>query len=458
MFETLSGRFDSIFSKIRSKGKLSETDVDSAMREIRLALIEADVNSQVARNFVNRLKENLIGKEITKSLSPSQEVIKCVNEELVRTLGGSGFHFTYSSSGPTVILLAGLQGSGKTTTSAKLANYFKHEGRSPMLVALDLKRPAAIEQLKVLGNSIDVPVFTRSQSAPEVARLSIQEAKRLGKDVVILDTAGRLGIDEEMMEEISSIYQATSPKYTFFVVDAMMGQDALLVANAFKERLDLNGIILTKLDGDARGGAALSVVEVVGAPIVFSSTGEKIDDFGPFYPDRMASRILGMGDVLTLIEKAQRAYDKEVAEKTAQKLAEGQLTLEDFLIQMREAKKLGPITNLLSMMPSNLVPAEAMSMIDDKAVNRVEAIISSMTPQERLNPKIIDASRRTRIAKGAGVSPAEVSQLITQFSQAQKALEQMGILGKVVKSSLKRAKKKSKKKSGGRVTPKNKPR
>lgn len=458
MFETLSTRLNSVFTKLKSKGKLSESDVDSAMRSIRLALIEADVNAAVARNFVNRLKENLIGKEITKSLNPFQEVIKSVNEELIKVLGGEGFHFTYSSKGPTVILLAGLQGSGKTTAAAKLANHFKHEGHSPLLVALDLKRPAAVQQLKILGSSIDVPVFTQNTDPPSVASMSIQEAKRLGKDVVILDTAGRLGIDEEMMQEISSIYAKTQPDYTWFVVDAMIGQDALAVANAFKERLPLNGIILTKLDGDARGGAALSVVEVVGAPIVFSSTGEKIDDLGPFYPDRMASRILGMGDVLTLIEKAQRTYDKELAEKTAQKLAEGQLTLEDFLIQMREVKKLGPFSNLLSMMPSGLVPPEAAEMIDDKAVSRLEAIISSMTPQERLNPKIIDASRKKRIARGAGVTPAEVTQFISQFSQAQKTLEQMGILGKVVKSSIKRAKKKSKKKSGGRVTPKNKPR
>ncbi|MBV8980238.1 MAG: signal recognition particle protein, partial [Acidimicrobiia bacterium] len=374
MFDALSDRFDTIFKHLRSRGRLGEKEVDEVLREIRLALLEADVNFRVVKGVVARIKEKAVGLDLSKSLSPAQQVIKIVHEELVNTLGGENLKITYASKPPTVLLLAGLQGSGKTTTAGKLARWFKQQGRHPLLVAADLQRPAAVEQLRVLGKQVDVPVFSESTDPVAVARKSVEEAQSLGRDVLIVDTAGRLHVDAEMMDQVRDISGAVHPDYTFLVVDAMTGQDAVNVAESFHETLELDGVILTKLDGDARGGAALSVKEVVGRPIAFASTGEKLGDFEPFYPDRMASRILGMGDVLTLIEKAEEAFDQEEAAKAAEKLSKGEFTLEDFLEQMQQVKKMGPLQNLIGMLPG--VPKELKKAeIDDSEIARIEAII-----------------------------------------------------------------------------------
>src|SRR4051794_29327913 len=338
MFDALSDRFDTIFKRLRSRGRLGEKEVDEVLREIRLALLEADVNFRVVKGVVARIKEKAVGLDLSKSLSPAQQVIKIVHEELVNTLGGENLRITYASKPPTVLLLAGLQGSGKTTTAGKLGRWFKQQGRHPLLVGADLQRPAAVEQLRVLGGQVDVPVFSEPIDPVDVARKGVEEARRLGRDVLIVDTAGRLHIDVEMMDQVRDISEATHPDYTFLVVDAMTGQDAVNVAESFHATLELDGVILTKLDGDARGGAALSVKQVVGKPIAFASIGEKLNDFETFHPDRMASRILGMGDVLTLIEKAEQEYDQEVAAKAAAKLQEGEFTLEDFLEQMQQVK------------------------------------------------------------------------------------------------------------------------
>ncbi|HEX4901640.1 MAG TPA: signal recognition particle protein, partial [Acidimicrobiales bacterium] len=386
MFEALSDRFDGIFSRIKGKGKLREEDVDETLREIRLALLEADVNFQVVKNLVGRIRERVVGIEVSQALNPAQQVVKIVNEELVESLGGETIKLTYASKPPTVVLMAGLQGSGKTTNSAKLARWFKAQGRNPLLVGADLQRPAAVQQLRTLAEQVGVPVYSApddvvagGQGDPvDVATACIEEARRLGKDVVIVDTAGRLAIDAELMEQVRQISVATSPDYTFLVVDAMTGQDAVTVAESFNEALALDGVILTKLDGDARGGAALSVKEVVGKPIAFASTGEKLDDFDLFHPDRLAGRILGMGDVLTLIEKAEQVYEQQEAEVAAQKLMEGQFTFDDFLDQMAQIKKMGSISSLLGMMPG--IPKEVKNVnIDDKELSRIEGMIHSMT-------------------------------------------------------------------------------
>ncbi len=449
MFDALSDRFEGIFARLRGKGRLSESDIDEVLREIRLALLEADVNFEVVKRFLARIRERCVGAEIHKALNPAQQVIKFVQEELVDALGGETMQITFAPKPPTVVLLAGLQGSGKTTNAAKLARWFKGQGRNPLMVGADLQRPAAVEQLRTLGRQIDVPVFSEPSDPVDVARAGLAEAARLGRDVVICDTAGRLAIDEEMMQQVREISDAIEPHYTFLVVDAMTGQDAVGVAESFHERLELDGVIMTKLDGDARGGAALSVKEVVGRPIVFASTGEKVDDFEQFHPDRLAGRILGMGDVLTLIEKAEEAYDEKEAEEAAAKLLEGQFTLEDFLVQMQQLKKMGPLQNLMGMMPG--VPKEVKDAeIDDRQLARVEAMITSMTVEERNNPVIIDGSRRNRIANGSGTSPSEVSQLLKQFKEVQKLMKSMGGLGtKRVKKKTKKAKKGKK---GGRVT------
>ncbi len=460
MFEALSDRFDGIFARIKGKGKLREEDVDETLREIRLALLEADVNFQVVKNLVGRIRERIVGIEVSQALNPAQQVIKIVNEELVDSLGGETMRLTYASKPPTVVLMAGLQGSGKTTNTAKLARWFKAQGRNPLLVGADLQRPAAVQQLRTLAEQVGVPVF----SAPDdvvaggegdpvvVAEACIAEARRLGKDVVIVDTAGRLAIDAELMEQVRRISEATSPDYTFLVVDAMTGQDAVTVAQSFNETLALDGVILTKLDGDARGGAALSVKEVVGKPIAFASTGEKLDDFDLFHPDRLAGRILGMGDVLTLIEKAEQVYEEQEAEVAAQKLMEGQFTFDDFLDQMAQIKKMGSISSLLGMMPG--IPKEVKNVnIDDNELNRIEGMIHSMTRAERTDPTIIDGSRRARIATGSGTDVGQVSQLVKQFMEMQKMIKSMPGMGNRV---AKRKKKKSKKK-GGRVTPKGAP-
>ncbi len=425
MFDNLSNRFDGIFKRIRGKGRLTEADVDEVLKEIRTALLEADVNVSVVRNLVARIREGAVGIESSKALDPSQQVIKLVNQELTNILGGETLKITYASRPPTVVLMAGLQGSGKTTNSAKLARWFKSQGRHPLLVGADLQRPAAVEQLRTLGRQIDVPVFSEPGDPVSTATRGLAEARRLGKDVLIVDTAGRLAIDDEMMAQIRQISDQITPNYTFLVIDAMTGQDAVTVAEAFHATLQIDGVILSKLDGDARGGAALSVKEVIGRPIAFASTGEKLDAFDQFHPDRMASRILGMGDVLTLIEQAEKAFEKDQAEEAAAKLLEGEFTLDDFLEQMQSLKKMGPLGGLLGMMPG--MPKELKNaQIGDDDLKPVEAIIRSMTREERRKPEIINGSRRQRIATGSGRSIAEVNRLVKQFSEMQKMMKRMG--------------------------------
>lgn len=452
MFQSLTDKFEGVFSKLSRKGVLSEADVDEALKEIRIALLEADVNISVVRSLRNRIKERAVGEEVHKALNPANQVVKIVNEELTAALGGETFQLKYNARPPTVIMMAGLQGSGKTTTSGKLARWIKAQGRNPLLVGADLQRPAAVEQLRTLGRQVDVPVYSEPSDPVTVAANALEEAKRLGRDVVIVDTAGRLAIDEELMEEVRRISDAVSPDYTFLVVDAMTGQDAVNVAEAFHHKLALDGVILTKLDGDARGGAALSVKEVVGRPIAFAATGEKLDQFELFHPDRMASRILGMGDVLTLIEKAEQTYEKEEAERAAEALLEGTFTLDDFLEQMQQLKKMGPLGGLVKMLPG--LPKEMRDVdVDDRELARVEAIIKSMTPAERAQPEMIDTSRRARIAKGSGTNPSQVAMLVKQFNEMQKMMKRMGGFGtkKARKGSRKDRKGRAR---GGRVTQK----
>jgi signal recognition particle subunit SRP54 len=421
MFDALADRFEGIFKKLRSRGKLTDKEIDEVARELRVALLEADVNVVVARGFIARVKERARGADVTKSLSPAQQVIKIVNEELVQTLGGTTGKLTVSSKPPSVVMMAGLQGSGKTTASAKLAKHLVGQGRRPLLVGADLQRPAAVEQLRVLGERAGVPVFSEPTDPVSVARASLEEAARLGRDVVIVDTAGRLQVDVELMDELREVRDAVRPNDTLLVVDAMTGQEAVNVATEFDQAVGLTGVVLTKIDGDARGGAALSVKEVVGKPILFAGTGEKLDDFEPFHPDRMASRILGMGDVLTLIEKAEATFDQQEMEQTEQKLRKGQLTLEDFLDQMRQVKKMGPIQNILGMLPG--MPKELKNAeIDDGELARIEAIICSMTPAERRDPSLINGSRRVRIARGSGVTTQDVNGLLKQFKLVQQMM------------------------------------
>lgn len=452
MFETLSDRFDGIFKRVKGRGKLSEADVDETMREIRLALLEADVNLDVVKSLVGRIRERAVGEELSGALNPGQQIVKIVLEELTTSLGGEAMKITFASKPPTVVLMAGLQGAGKTTNAGKLAQWFKKNGRNPLLVGADLQRPAAVEQLRTLGEQVGVPVFSEPTGPVEVAAAAMGEASRTGRDVVIVDTAGRLAIDEELMDQVRRISDAVEPHYTFLVIDAMTGQDAVTTAHAFNETLELDGVILTKLDGDARGGAALSVKEVVGKPIAFASTGEKLEDFETFHPDRLASRILGMGDLETLIEKAEEAYAEEEAEEAAARLLEGTFTLEDFLEQMQQIKKMGPIGNLVGMIPG--IPKEAKDAeIDDRQIGRIEAIIKSMTPAERVAPDMVDGSRRQRIAAGAGVQPTEVKQLLDQFGQMRKMMKQFAGFG-TKKVNKGRKGKKGKKRKGGRVTEK----
>jgi signal recognition particle subunit SRP54 len=425
MFDSLSDRFDTIFSRLRNRGRLSEADVDEALREIRVALLEADVNIRVARAFVEQVKGRLVGIETSKSLSPSQQVIKAVHEELVAMLGGEQLKVTYSSKPPTVVLLAGLQGSGKTTATGKLARWFKSQGRNVLVAGADLQRPGAVEQLRTLAGQVGVSMYSEATDPVSVARNGLEEARRTGKDVLIVDTAGRLAIDAELMDEVRRVSEAVSPDYTFLVIDAMLGQDAVNVAEAFHETLELDGVILSKLDGDARGGAALSVKGVTGRPIVFASVGEKMADFEPFYPDRMAQRILGMGDILTLIERAEQNYDQDVAAKAAKNLQEGKFTFGDFLEQLQQVRKMGPISGLIGMLPG--VPKELKDAnIDEGEISKVEAIIHSMTPAERDDPSIINGSRRQRIANGSGSTTSEVNLLLKQFKEVQKMMKSFG--------------------------------
>jgi signal recognition particle subunit SRP54 len=425
LFDALSDRLEGIFSRVRNRGRLSERDIDEVTREIRRALLEADVNVAVARSFIDRVKERALGADLSKSLTPGQQFVKIVHEELVTTLGGTTGKLTMNPKPPTVVMLAGLQGSGKTTAAGKLARLLKSQGLQPLLVGADLQRPAAVEQLRVLAERVEVPFFSDPADPVDSARGGIEEAARLGRNVVIVDTAGRLQIDVELMEELRDIRDEVHPHNTLLVVDAMTGQEAVNVASAFNETVGLDGVIITKIDGDARGGAALSVKEVVGKPILFAGTGEKLEEFEAFHPDRMADRILGMGDVMTLIEKAEEAFDTEQKQRAEQILREGTFTLEDFLDQMQQVKKMGPIQNVIGMLPG--MPKEVRKAeIDDREITRIEAIIQSMTPDERRKPDVINGSRRTRIARGAGVNTADVNNLLKQFKQVQQMMRSMG--------------------------------
>jgi signal recognition particle subunit SRP54 len=443
MFDSLSSRLEGVIKKIRGKGRLTDDDVDDVLKEIRTALLEADVNVGVVRNVTARIREQAVGARLSQALDPGQQIVKIVNSELTALLGGETLKITYASRPPTVVLMAGLQGSGKTTNAAKLARWFKSQGRQPLMVGADLQRPAAVEQLRTLGRQIDVPVFSEPGDPVATARRGLEEARRLGRDVLIVDTAGRLAIDADMMEQVRQISEAVQPNYTFLVIDAMTGQDAVGVAEAFHATLAIDGVIMSKLDGDARGGAALSVKEVIGRPIAFASTGEKLNEFEQFHPDRMAGRILGMGDMLSLIEQAEQAFEKDSAEAAAEKMLEGEFTLDDFLEQMQALKKMGPLGNLLGMMPG--MPKELKGAeIGDDQLKPVEAIIRSMTLLERRKPELINGSRRTRIANGSGTTVGDVNRLVKQFSEMQKMMKKMGGMG------LGRGGKKGKK---GRVMP-----
>ncbi|MEP6757791.1 MAG: signal recognition particle protein [Actinomycetota bacterium] len=429
MFDTLSDRLDGVFKKLRSRGKLHPKQVDNALAEIRTALLEADVSVEVADDLIARVRARALSEEVLKSLTPAQQVVKVVDQELTVTLGGEHHPFTLPGANPAVIMLAGVQGSGKTTACVKLAKHLKGKGKRPLLIAADLERPAAVEQLRTLGREIGVPVWSEGRDPVKLAKNGVKEAQRTGADVVIIDTAGRLHVDPEMMKQARKIKDVTKAHHVVMACDAMTGQDAVVQARAFMHEVDTTGFILTKLDGDARGGAALSMTAATGRPIFFAGTGEKVDDLEPFYPDRMAGRILGMGDVLTLIEKAQDTLDQEAAAKAAQQMLSGQFNLEDFLGQLREMRKLGPIQDLLKMLPG--VPGgkagmeELAGAIDEGELARAEAIILSMTPQERREPGIISGPRRLRIANGSGTSTADVNTLLKDFEGARKMMRSM---------------------------------
>ena len=430
MFGNLSDRLVETFRNLRTKGKLSPADIDATLREIRRALLEADVALEVVKNFVNSVRERALGDEVSKALNPAQQVVQIVNEELVAILGGQQRKLAFSKTPPTVIMLAGLQGSGKTTLAGKLSKWLKDQGQTPLLVAADLQRPNAVNQLQVVGERAGVDVFAPEPgngvgNPVEVAKDSIKHATKKQYSVVIVDTAGRLGIDEELMQQARDIRKAVNPDEVLFVIDAMIGQDAVNVAKAFEDGVGITGVVLTKLDGDARGGAALSVSSVTGKPIIFSSTGEGLDAFEPFYPDRMASRILDMGDVLSLIEKTQAAFDEEEAKKIADKIASETFTLEDFLEQMQQIRKMGNLKSMLAMMPGAGQLRQQIDNFDEKEIDRTEAIIRSMTPGERRQPKLLNGSRRLRIAKGSGTTVTEVNGLVNRFEQAAKMMKTM---------------------------------
>ncbi len=427
MFDNLTDRLQDIFRRLRGHAKLSEKHVEEVSREIRLALLEADVNFRVVKEFVARVKERAVGQEVLRSLTPAQQVIKIVDEELTELLGSTSSAINFASHPPTVIMLVGLQGSGKTTVAAKLAKHLKTNGRHPLLVAADIYRPAAIDQLEKLGQRIGVEVHSdRVKKPEEIALDAVKRAGREGFDTVILDTAGRLHIDEEMMDELVRVRERVNPHETMLVVDAMTGQDAVNVALAFQEKVDFDGIILTKLDGDSRGGAALSIKAVTGRPIKLGGVGEKLNDLEDFYTDRMASRIVWMWDQLTLIDKAQASYDQEKAKKLEEKLRKQQFDLEDFLDQMEQLKRMGPLDQILGMIPGISSSKLKNLKVDDEQIKRIEAIILSMTREERSNPQIIGASRKRRIAAGSGTSTQDVNRLLQQFQQMQKLVKQMG--------------------------------
>ena len=432
MFDALAERLERLGASLRSRGRLSEADLDDAFAEVRTALLEADVEITVVRAFLEALRTRLSGQALSQSLTPGQQVVKAVHEQLIEVLGGQTLKVTYASRPPTVVLLAGLQGAGKTTAAAKLAAWFKEQGRHPLLVGADLQRPAAVEQLRVLGAQVGVDVFSEPTDPVAVARAALAEAIRVGRDVVIVDTAGRLSIDQALMDEVRRIRDAVTPHYTFLVIDAVTGQDAVHTARSFHDTLELSGIIVTKLDYDARGGAVLSARGVVGRPVVFASTGEQVRDFDLFHPDRMASRILGMGDTLTLIEQAERTMDRDVVEASAGRLLEGTFTLDDFLAQMNQVRRMGSLGGLMRLMPGMTKEMRsAASNLDERELDRVEAIIRSMTPGERRTPTIIDGSRRARIARGAGTTVNAVNHLLKQFGEMRRMMRQVGSGGNV---------------------------
>ncbi len=425
MFSSLSDKLNNAFKKFRNKGKLTEADVREGMREVKLALLEADVNFKVVREFVKTVTERAVGAEVLESLMPAQQIIKIVHEELIQLMGEQNAKLTISSRPPTVVMMVGLQGSGKTTHAAKLAGMYKKQGKRPLLVGCDVYRPAAIDQLKVVGATVDVPVFEMGQISPlEIAKNAMAHAEKHGHDMVFLDTAGRLHVDEGLMQELEDIKALANPTEILLVVDAMTGQDAVNVATSFNEKLDITGVVLSKLDGDTRGGAALSVRHVTGKPIKFIGVGEKMDAIEPFYPDRMASRILGMGDVLTLIEKAQQSYDEKKAEELEKRIRENTFTLTDYLDQFRQIKDMGSIEDIVGMLPGVKPGALKDAQIDEKVMAHTEAIILSMTVYEREHPQVINASRKKRIAMGSGTSVEEVNKLLRQFEQMSKIIKQ----------------------------------
>ncbi|MBP2635467.1 MAG: ffh [Firmicutes bacterium] len=427
VFENLADKLQQTFKKLRGKGKLSETDVADALKEVRMALLEADVNFKVVKDLVAKIKERAVGQEVLESLTPAQHVIKIVNEELTNLMGGTQSRIAIASRPPTVIMLVGLQGAGKTTTAGKLANLLKRQGKRPLMVAADIYRPAAIKQLEVLGEQLEIPVFTMGQENPvNIAKKAVDQALMMARDIVIIDTAGRLHINEELMNELKSIKNTVKPHEILLVVDAMTGQDAVNVAESFNNDLGLDGIILTKLDGDARGGAALSIKAVTGQPIKFAGMGEKLDALEPFHPDRMASRILGMGDVLSLIEKAESAINLEKAQEMQKKLRKEDFTLDDFLEQIEQVRKLGPLDQILGMIPGmgKLKQLQGLDF-DDKEVQHIIAIIRSMTAKERRDPAIINGSRRKRIALGSGTRVQDVNKLLKQFLEAKKMMKRL---------------------------------
>ncbi len=427
MFDSLSEKLQAVFDQLGRKGKLGEKDVDEALRQVRLALLEADVNFRVVRDFVARVKERAIGAEVLQSLSPAQQVVKIVHEQLIELLGEPA-RLSHASAPPTVIMLVGLQGSGKTTTAAKLAVLLRKQGNQPLLVAADPYRPAAISQLQILGKQTEIPVFTQAgASPPDVCTAALREARSLGQNPVILDTAGRLHVDDELMDELAEIKRRTPPTEVLLVADAMTGQDAVKVAEEFQQRVGLTGLILTKLDGDTRGGAALSVRQVTGVPIKFVGVGERTDALEQFHPDRMASRILGMGDVLSLIDRAQETFDQQRVQELQKKMRAATFDLEDFLEQMRQLKRMGPLSQIMEMIPgmSRLMKQAGDASLNESDLKQIEAIILSMTPDERHHPEIIGGSRRRRIARGSGMTPADVNQLLGQFRQAQQMMKAM---------------------------------
>ncbi|MFH0991427.1 MAG: signal recognition particle protein [bacterium] len=425
MFEGLSQKLEAVFKKLRGEGRITEQNVTESLREVRRVLLDADVNYKVAKQFIEDVQKRAVGQEVLTSITPGQLIIKIIYDEMVKLLGQSRAELKFSNIPPTIIMVAGLQGSGKTTFCAKLANHIKSKGNNPLLVAADTYRPAAIDQLMTLGKQLGIPVFSeRDQSPVKIAIDSLDFARKNIRDTVIIDTAGRLHIDEEMMQEVASIKEKTKPHEILFVVDAMTGQDAVNTAKAFHDRLNFDGVVLTKLDGDSRGGSALSIRAVVEKPIKFIGIGEKLDALEPFYPERIASRILGMGDIVTLVEKAQQQFDEEKAVKLEEKFRKAQFTLEDFLDQLREVKKMGPLSQVMGMIPGmNRLPADAQ--VDEKALVRIEAIIQSMTREERLRPVIINGNRRRRIALGSGTTVQEINRLLKQFEEMQKMMKRL---------------------------------